>query len=83
MPRSAGWGWRRRSFGCLVVLLPRSARPTLVRRSFFIAMTGIALKLDEVWSGWEHPKAHATNQPRSARRRGTQPQAAQGSRQVA
>ncbi len=43
----------------------------------------VVLKLDEVWSGWGHPKAHATNRPRSARRRGTQPQARQRSRQVA
>jgi hypothetical protein len=43
----------------------------------------VVLKLDEVWSGREHPNAHATNQPRSARRRGTQPQARQRSRQFA
>ena len=35
----------------------------------------VVLKLDEVWSGWEHPKASVTNQPSSGRRCGTQTQA--------
>ena len=37
----------------------------------------VVLKLDEVWRAWEAPKAHASDQPKSGRRRETQAQASQ------
>jgi len=43
----------------------------------------VVLKLDEVGRAWESPKAHATDQPKSGRRRETQAQASQRSRRVA
>jgi transposase-like protein len=43
----------------------------------------VVLKLDEVWRAWESPKAHATDQPKSGRRRETQAQASQRLRRVA
>jgi hypothetical protein len=43
----------------------------------------VVLTLDAVGSEWESPKANVADQPRSGRRRGTQPQARQRSRRVA
>jgi transposase-like protein len=43
----------------------------------------VVLKRDGVWRAWESPKAQATDQPKSGRRRETQAQASQRSRRVA
>ena len=43
----------------------------------------VVLKLGEIWRAWESSKDHATDQPKSARRRETQAQASQRSRRVA